>query len=71
MVERVTLSILLHLSSIHEMKGDTATIVLPLQQTYPTFVIQNKRKSLVAYQLYPVGVATRKHAIFQSQVTVY
>ena len=28
MVERVTLSTLLHLSSIREMKGDTATIVL-------------------------------------------
>ena len=73
MVERVTLSILLYLSSIREMKGNTATIVLPLQQTYPTFVIQNKQKSLVAYWLHPVGatVATRKHPIFQSQVTVY
>ena len=46
MVEHVTLSILLHWSSIREMKGDTATIVLPLQQTYLMFVIQ---KSLVAY----------------------
>ena len=65
MVECVMLSILLHLSSIREMKGDTATIVLPLQQTYLTFVIQNKRKSLVAYWLHPVGamVATRKHSV--------
>ena len=29
MVEGVTLSILLHLSSIREMKGDTAAIALP------------------------------------------
>ena len=65
MVECVTLSILLHLSSIREMKGDTATIVLPLQQTYLTFIIQNKLKSLVAYWLHPVGatVATRKDSI--------
>ena len=103
MVEGVTLPILLHWSSVREMRGDTTTIALPPATDLPDILyskqteesgsirtppgrcddshtktshrsifIQNKRKSLVAYGLHPVGatIATRKHPIVQSQVAV-
>ena len=49
MVEGVTLPILLPWSSIREMRGDTTTIVLPPATDVPDILIQNKRKTLVAY----------------------
>ena len=47
MAERVMLSVILHWSSIRDIRGDTITITLP-PATY--LIIQNKWKSLVVSQ---------------------
>ena len=72
MVEGVTLPILLHWSSIREMRGDTITIALPPVADSPD-ILYSKQMEESGSILTPPGrstVATRKHPIVQSQVAV-
>ena len=66
------LSILLHWSSIREMRGDTATIALPPATDLPDirYSKQTEESGSILTPPSRCEVVTRKHPIFQSQVTV-
>ena len=72
MVEGVTLPILLHWSSIREMRGDTTTIALPPATDLPDILYSKQTEESGSILTPPVGatIATRKHPIVQSQVAV-
>ena len=60
MVERVTLSILLHWSSIREMRGDTATIALPPATDLPN-IRYSKQTEESGSILTPPGQCDGRH----------
>ena len=72
MVEGVTLPILLHWSSIREMRGDTTTIALPPAADLPD-ILYSKQTEESGSILTPPGRchgSHTKHPIVQSQVAV-